>query len=331
MKRKAEVSLGSDHKWRRGNKIGEGGLGSGHKLRRGKKIGKGGLGSGHKWRRGKKIGEGGFGSVFIAFSMRPYIISNHMPKAMAMKSAKIKDSDSIRYELEVFRELINEGGSCSSIIEHYGEEVTRSDEGEEIYNLALEIAWGSLAKLIEKTVHGLGQNHVRRYTRDILKGVEHIHKSGYVHCDLKPDNILLLKNEDYIDQYLCPYVAKVGDLGLAKKEEEVQERWRGTPMYLSPEAVEDNVQERPSDIWAVGCIVLEMLTGECPRNHFYDGESGTLHIVDGMEPKIPDTISSLAKDFLKLCLAEVPEQRWTAEELLTTHPFVANLELDSDN
>ncbi|PRQ50431.1 putative mitogen-activated protein kinase kinase kinase [Rosa chinensis] len=49
-----------------------------------------------------------------------------------------------------------------------------------------------------------------------------------------------------------------------------------------------------------------------------------------MEQKIPDTFSSQAKDFLQLCLATVPEQRWTAEDL-QSHPFVANLELDSDN
>ncbi|KAK9932611.1 hypothetical protein M0R45_019841 [Rubus argutus] len=274
------------------------------------------LGSGHKWKRGNKIGEGGFGSVFVAFSKLPYINMDNMPEAMAVKSAKIKDSESIQYELQVFRDLKNQGGPCPFIIEHYGEEVTWSDEGEEVYNLAMEVAWGSLARLIKILGHGLPERDVRRYTCDILEGVRHLHKCGYVHCDLKPHNILLTENED--DYSL---VAKVADLGLAKKKDEIGDRWRGTPMYLSPEAVLYNEQEQPSDIWAVGCIVLEMLTGERPRNHFYNLESDTLYIVDGLEPQIPDTISSLARDFLGCCLCQ--KQRFTAEELLF-HPFVAD-------
>ncbi|KAK9937827.1 hypothetical protein M0R45_014595 [Rubus argutus] len=276
------------------------------------------FGSGHKWNRGKKIGEGGFGSVFVAFTKRPFMETDHMPEAMAVKSARITESKSIKYELEVFKDLNNQGGSCPFIIDHYGEEVTWSDEGEEVYNLALEVAWGSLARLIKVLGHGLPETDVRRYTCDILEGVRHIHKCGYVHCDLKPDNILLVENEDD-DDYGYSLVAKVADLGLAKKKDEIQDSWRGTPMYLSPEVVLCNEQEQPSDIWAVGCIVLEMLTGERPRNHFYHRESDTLYIVDGMEPKIPDTISSLARDFLGCCLSEA---RCTAEELLS-HPFVA--------
>ncbi|XP_062024982.1 mitogen-activated protein kinase kinase kinase 20-like [Rosa rugosa] len=283
-----------------------------------KRKGEESLGSGHKWIRGNKIGEGRFGSVFVAFFKRPYIHIDHMPEAMAIKSAKMRDSESIQYELEVYRDLNNHGGLCPFIIEHYGEEVTWSDEGEEVYNLALEVAWGSLARLIKVFGSGLPESDVRRYTCDLLEGIRHIHKCGYVHCGLKPQNILLVENEDD-DVYR--FVAKVADLGLAKKKDEVQGRWRGTPMYLSPEAILYNEQEEPSDIWALGCIVLEMLTGECPRNHFYDHESDTLYVVDGMVPKIPDTISSLARDFLDCCLAE---ERSTAEELLS-HPFVAEV------
>ncbi|XP_040367474.1 mitogen-activated protein kinase kinase kinase 20-like [Rosa chinensis] len=161
-----------------------------------------------------------------------------MPEAMVVKSAKMRDSESIQYELQ----------------------------GEEVYNLALEVAWGSLARLIKVFGRGLPESDVRRYTCDLLEGIRHIHKCCYVHCDLKPHNILVVENEDD-DVYRL--VAKVADLGLAKKKDEVQdvlilgpvERWRGTPMYLSPETILYNEQEEPSDIWALGCIVLEMLTG----------------------------------------------------------------------
>nr|XP_011464683.1 PREDICTED: mitogen-activated protein kinase kinase kinase 1-like [Fragaria vesca subsp. vesca] len=285
------------------------------------------LGSGHKWMRGSKISEGGFGSVFVAFTKIPYIHSHHMPEAMAVKSAKMKDSGSIQYELKVYNDRKNRGGLCPFIIDHYGEEVTTSSKGEEVYNLALEVAWGSLARLIKNVGGGLPQRDVRRYTRDILQGIAYMHKCGYVHCDLKPENVLLVENED--EDVPRRIIAKVADLGLAKKKDKVHERWRGTPMYLAPETLRFNEQEEPSDIWALGCIVLEMITGEPARNHYYDEESNKIVVVDGVVPKIPeDEISGVAKDFLGCCLDNYMD-RPTAKKLLS-HPFVAKKYLHID-
>ena len=126
--------------------------------------------------------------------------------------------------------------------------------------------------------------------------------------------------------------AKIGDLGLAKRENQSKKRrlepyWRGTPMYLSPEAVSDNIQECPADIWALGCIVLEMLTGKPPwdREEYMVAEDVLKKIGGGHElPKIPGNLSKEAKDFLKGCFVRNPRYRWTAEMLLN-HPFVEGL------
>ncbi|PIM97346.1 Mitogen-activated protein kinase kinase kinase [Handroanthus impetiginosus] len=104
-------------------------------------------------------------------------------------------------------------------------------------------------------------------------------------------------------------------------------------MYLSPEAVIDKVQEAPCDIWALGCIVLEMLTGKPPWD--VESESKKAEVLGkigkGNElPKIPSTISKEAKDFLKGCFVRKTAYRLTTEMLLN-HAFVEGLDDDDGN
>ncbi|KAJ8559990.1 hypothetical protein K7X08_004048 [Anisodus acutangulus] len=140
------------------------------------------------------------------------------------------------------------------------------------------------------------------------------------------NNLLLVKGNS------TEFMAKIGDLGLAKRENQSKKRrlepyWRGTPMYLSPEAVADNVQEFPADIWALGCIVLEMLTGKPPwnRKEDMDAEDVLRKIGEGHElPNIPGDLSKEVKDFLKGCFVRKPRYRMTAEMLLI-HLFVEGL------
>ncbi|CAA2987396.1 mitogen-activated kinase kinase kinase YODA-like [Olea europaea subsp. europaea] len=99
-------------------------------------------------------------------------------------------------------------------------------------------------------------------------------------------------------------------------------------MYLSPEAVVDHVQKAPSDIWALGCIVLEMLTGKLPweGDEKLNADDILRKIGEGNSvPKIPNEISQEAKDFLKGCFVRKTMYRWTAEMLLN-HPFVEVLD-----
>ncbi|KAK4719301.1 hypothetical protein R3W88_017639 [Solanum pinnatisectum] len=131
----------------------------------------------------------------------------------------------------------------------------------------------------------------------MLRGLNHIHAIGYVHCDMKPENVLLVLSSS---KGSVEFRAKIGDLGLAKRE--------GTPMYLSPEAVADNVPESAADIWA---LVFEMLPGKPPWNQ----KDVLRKIGEGHE------LPMIRGDFL--------HYRWTAEMLLI-HPFVEGLSDDDD-
>ncbi|KAL6576516.1 hypothetical protein OROHE_000297 [Orobanche hederae] len=291
-------------------------------------------GDGVAWVRGPMLGEGSFGRVYKA-TLRNSSTSRYscLPSEMAVKSAEVSVSGTLQKEKEIMNNLYG----SPYVIQCFHEETTSGDNGVMAYNLLLEYgSGGTLADRIKKSGgNGLPEHEVRMHTRSILRGLNHIHGTGYVHCDLKPENILLVPNI-FADKYR----AKIGDFGSAKREmnrintkkRKLMEQyccWRGTPMYLSPKAVTDSVQEAPCDVWAVGCIVLEMITGKAP----WEGKKEDIlqKIGSGKElPKIPNEIISVeARDFLKHCFVRKSMFRFTCGMLLN-HPFVQGLEDDVD-
>ncbi|KAJ4842358.1 hypothetical protein Tsubulata_027656 [Turnera subulata] len=285
--------------------------------------------NGVAWSRGPLIGRGGFGSVYLANLKNPRSRNSCYPPVMAVKSAEVSVSSSLQKEKEVFDNLIG----CPQIVKCFGEEVTDNEDGEMVYNVLLEYAGGgTLAGLIKNSNGaGLPELDVKRYTKSILEGIDYIHTRGFVHCDLKPDNILLVA--DAKRGLEGQFVAKIGDFGLAKKAENGKRRkvdpyLRGTALYMAPEVVVDHVQEPPCDIWALGCIVLEMITGKSAWDLKPDVTTEQLLKTIGNRfamPKIPVEVSKDGKDFLIGCLVRNPMFRLTAEMLLD-HPFVSGLE-----
>lgn len=286
-------------------------------------------GDGVAWFRGSMIGKGSFGRVYLATLKNPGSKYSSYPSLMAVKSAEVSSSGSIQKE----REVLSNVRGCPDIIRCFGEETTIGDNGAVVYNLLLEYgSGGTLAERIKQSGgNGLSEFEVKVFTRSILRGLNHIHESGYVHCDLKPDNILLVPDSGR--RVFPNFRAKIADFGLAKRAKQSKKRklepyWRGTPLYLSPEAVLDKVQDPPCDIWALGCIVLQMLTGKPPWNEKKELSADEILTKIGRElPKIPNEISKDARDFLKGCFVRKSMFRLTAEMLLN-HSFVEGLGRD---
>ncbi|XP_057968533.1 mitogen-activated protein kinase kinase kinase 20-like [Malania oleifera] len=277
-------------------------------------------GDGGSWSRGPLIAKGSFGSVFIAIWKK----KKKKGYFLAVKSCEVSTSSSLRDEGNI---LSNFHG-CSNILQCFGEETTTSENGQVVYNLLLEYAsGGTLGGLIAKNAAAasfIPESDVRAYTRDILCGLHQIHVAGYVHCDLKPENILLFPPDSGFGRF----VAKIADFGLAKKRRVQYPYLRGSAMYLSPEVLIDGIQGAPSDIWALGCVVLKMLTGRPPwLNTAGLNREGLLSRIATPNElqQIPSSLSEEAKDFLKHCFVRKANTRFTAEMLLI-HPFVAGLD-----
>nr|DAD45390.1 TPA_asm: hypothetical protein HUJ06_003620 [Nelumbo nucifera] len=283
---------------------------------------------GRTWTRGATIGKGSFGTVSLAKTTGPNKRRSYLPPSIAVKWTEVSDS----YSLQKEKEILSNFSGCPYILHCFGEEVT-VENGQMIYNVLLEYgAGGSLADRIRNSAGGLPESEVKRYTRSILRGLSYIHAQSYVHCDIKPQNILLVPASSLIKKRRKgeDYVAKIADFGVAKKVQQKWKNetpcWRGTPLYMSPESIAHNSQEPPSDIWALGCVVSEMISGK-PAWSCKPGETrddllqriGWSHEL----PRIPGDLSNEGKDFLKRCFVRTTMFRWTAEMLLH-HPFVAS-------
>ncbi|KAK9067055.1 hypothetical protein SSX86_014379 [Deinandra increscens subsp. villosa] len=264
-----------------------------------------------EWVRGKTIGHGSFAAVSLA---KPTTKSSNFPPVVAVKSCGISHSATLKNERIILEQLKD----CPDIINCFGDSVTL-ENGERLYNVALEYAsGGALSEKVKKNSR-LSENEIRLYTNSVLKGLCFIHRNGFVHCDIKLENILLVS--DGVKESV-----KIADFGLAKKTAvtgDVSSKYeiRGTPMYMAPETVVGGEQESASDIWALGCLVTEMITGN-PVWNCSDVGALLMKIGVGAEiPEIPGKLSDEGKDFVGKCFLKDPRKRWTAEMLLD-HPFV---------
>ncbi|MDO9301483.1 MAG: serine/threonine-protein kinase, partial [Anaerolineales bacterium] len=118
------------------------------------------------------------------------------------------------------------------------------------------MAGGSLSNWIAKGKIPL--EDTARIIGKIAQGLSYAHKKGIIHRDLKPDNILFDDNDD-------PYIS---DFGIAKLTESISGSLTddsgiiGTPAYMSPEQARGEIIDGRSDIYAVGVIVYQMLSGQ---------------------------------------------------------------------
>lgn len=189
---------------------------------------------------GEKIGSGSFGQVCVA---------RYEGKKVAVKSSipsKSASYEFLRWEKSILSELAD----CENIVSCLGDAHTINNDGKIVYHLILEfVDGGSLDSYIHRRGGRLPEYEVRHFACLLTKALALIHSKGYVHCDIKPDNILVS-----LPSSLVPACIKIADFGLAKKTGR-KVGARGTNRYMSPESVKGRC-EPPMDIWVsdVWCL-----------------------------------------------------------------------------
>lgn len=220
-----------------------------------------------------------------------------------------------------------------NIVSYYGVEVHRDK-----VNIFMEYCeGGSLAALLE---HGRIEDEMvtQVYTLQLLEGLAYLHESGIVHRDVKPENILLDFNGviKYVDFGAAKKIANngtrlasmnkienadgehedvthVSDSKAVKNNENALLDMMGTPMYMAPESITGSTTKGKlgaDDVWSLGCVVLEMITGRRPWADLDNEWAIMYHVAAGHTPQFPtkDEVSSAGMKFLERCLIQNPSR-----------------------
>lgn len=197
--------------------------------------------------------------------------------------------------------------------------------------LVMELIIGtSLSDLIEK-LGKLPLSLAADIFTQTCDGLAHAHEKGVLHRDMKPSNLMLIKNAD------GSYTVKIVDFGLAKPtaEDETLDKLTktgevfGSPPYMSPEQCRGQKVDHRADIYALGCVLFEMLTGSPPFMGS-DPLQTILKHVNAEAPRlilsdVPDRQNMLLDKIIQKCLVKDREQRFQSVNDLN-HAFKATFQ-----
>ncbi len=188
-------------------------------------------------------------------------------------------------------------------------DVSHSDD---IEYIVMELIDGITLKQYLQKKSVLDPSEVLNFSIQIAKALEHAHSKGIIHRDIKPQNIMLLKDG----------MIKVADFGIASLESDIEENngeTVGSVHYIAPEQARGQAPDARSDIYSLGIVMYEMLTGKLPYVGASDVEVAVKHMnTDPVSPRdiVPDIPEELERICLKAMDSDINERYQTAGELL---------------
>ncbi|KAK3334003.1 kinase-like domain-containing protein [Cercophora scortea] len=272
-----------------------------------------------QWMKGALIGQGSFGSVYLALhAITGELLAVKQVEAPSPASNSQNDSrkksmiEALKREISLLRDLRH-----PNIVQYLG-----CGSSSEYLNIFLEYVPGGSVQTMLNSYGALPEPLVRSFVRQILNGLSYLHNRDIIHRDIKGANILV-DNKGTI---------KISDFGISKKLEATnilngannnknRPSLQGSVFWMAPEVVKQTSYTRKADIWSLGCLVVEMMTGTHP---FPDcTQLQAIFKIGGSKaaPTIPDHASDEAKQFLAQTFEIDHNKRPSADDLMMC-PFL---------
>jgi len=258
------------------------------------------------WVRGDVLGNGSLGSVFKA-------LDQHTGQIFAVKEVRIDgrlDTD-LKFKTDLENEVsILQGLEHPHIVSYRGH-----DYIDGVLFIYLEyMAGGSVAHALAE-FGPFDESRICTNSRELLLGLEYLHTQQPVvlHRDIKGANILLGLD--------CR--VKLADFGCSKRTADtLSHSLRGSIPWMAPEVINQSGYGRRSDVWSLGCVVIEMATASHPWGDFDNPMVAMVRIgMSECTPAVPENISDVCQDFIRQCTQRDKNLRPLATSLLQ-HQFV---------
>lgn len=247
-----------------------------------------------------KLGTGGFSDVWKAEKRTALDVNYFALKFFRPKNEAV-DFDNINKEIAVWKQL----KGLPHIIS-----IIELDRFEDYIYVVSDFADGGSLENRFANSRGRASSPAEavKITLEILTGLDHLHKKGFVHRDIKPDNILI------VNGYYC-----LADFGVTReiKTHSKATGTAGTMVFMPPEAFEKKPFVTPqTDIWSVGVILQRLLTGKLPYPQ--DDPPALMRAILMSEPdEMPETIPHELREIVKKSLQKEPENRFqSAQEMM---------------
>ncbi|XP_043497834.1 serine/threonine-protein kinase D3 isoform X3 [Polistes fuscatus] len=228
------------------------------------------------------------------------------------RAVAIKVIDKLRFPTKQEAQLKNEVAILQNLSHSGVVNLERMFETPERIFVVMEKLKGDMLEMILNSEKGRLSERITKFLiTQILVALKHLHSKNIVHCDLKPENVLLSSDNEFTQVKLC-------DFGFARiiGEKSFRRSVVGTPAYLAPEVLRNKGYNRSLDMWSVGVIIYVSLSGTFPFNEEEDINEQIQNAAFMYPPTPWKEISSDAIDLINNLLQVKQRKRYTVDKSL---------------